>query len=280
MSDLMPIPYLMQVMPDDTDILGQIMQYGDLVRPIPDFETLLVNRVGDGSPLSNRKTFSQVVNYDGMRIAGATIFVDFSKAEIDRPSGDFLYGNIHEMNTTPAINLNDAPNLLTCYSISSYTLPEALARVVPKGIGKMLIQALYEKFNAANCVISTCSPVRSVQTFLQNLGLGHIDDPEKLQLLTAAHIATKPRQTAVEYHTRNGGYSAKIHVTPNPAGSRDNINGTDVMVGLRYPRTPEKFSGNQLAWQQAGEFPASSSVRDLIARSTELMQTLAPAFRG
>lgn len=279
MSDLMPTPYLMQVMPDDTEALNQIMFHGDYVRPIPDFETLLRNRVGDGSAMSSRRTFSIATDVDGKRIIGATIFVDFSTADINRPSGELLYGNIREMDTTPAQSLVEEANLLTCYSVSSYKLSEAYARLMPSA-GKLLIKALYEKFNDANRVISTCSPVRSVQAFLARLGLDHIDDPEQLQLLTAAHIGTKPPQTAVEYHTKNGGYSGKIHVVPNAAGGLDNVNGYDVMVGMRYPRTPAKFSANQMAWKTAGEFPASSSVRELLERSTELMQTVAPAHNG
>lgn len=268
MSDTPPARYRVRITPDDEDLIKQILFHGDRVHAIPDLQTFLDYRIS-GEEDFNRQAYASVVNLDGKRIVGATVFTHRSTADIDQPSQNFLYGNIQEIKTTPATRLVERPNLMTCYSICSYTLPPEQAQLFPKP-GRHLIKSVYAEYNAPDFIISTCSPIRSSKHFLKAAALDRIDDPEVLRLCVAAHLKQRQPYTPQSFHMTNGAYAGAIHTNVNPAGGEDNVNGIDLTLGYRYARSEFALASNQDDWK-IGKIPASSHVRALLRASDELI---------
>jgi len=252
------IARLIQVQPDALNIQEQIFARGDFVHEIPDLSTLLTYRIGpDGY---NRQCFCLVEDRDrGVEVL-ATIHTEFSTANTETSSPFFLRGNIRDVLTTPAKPLDGSANLITCYSISSFR----------KKAGAELIKRLYSHFNqSANPpVISTLSPIRTLGAFVQEAGYGHIKDPDVIRLCAAAHLLQKKNEVQ-NFHQGNGAYIGAIHVFANAAGGKDNVNGYDVMVGYRYPRSAESLSANQADFSNPNEkiIPVSGGLITLMEQA-------------
>lgn len=268
MSSTPPTRYKLRVTPDDKDIIKQIMFYGDSVHAIPDLETLLNFRIS-GEEDSNRQAYASVVDLDGKRIVGATVFTHLSTADITLPSQNFLYGKIQEIKTTPAARLVEPANLMTCYSICSYGLPPEQKALFPNP-GRHLIKSVYAERNSPDFVVSTCSPIRSTKDFLKAAGLENIEDPEVLKLCVAAHLKQRQPYTPQSFHMTNGAYAGAIHTNFNNAGGMDNVNGIDLTLGYRYARNELALASNLADWNN-GKIPASSHVRAMMRSSDELV---------
>ena len=227
---------LIQLLPDRqyAPLLKQILERGDRVHDIPDMATLLTSRISpDGF---NRQCFC-LVDGDGKDAdVLAAIYTELSGDDTNNSSPDILHGNIRDVLTTPPQRVDGVTKLVTCYSISSYC----------KGAGSELIDRLYGHFNAAAIppVISTLSPIRTLGDFMQMAGVAHETDPEAIRLCAAAHLLQKTNGVQ-RFHQGKGAYIGAIHVFANVAGGKDNVNGCDVMVGYRYPRTAEGLRVNK-----------------------------------
>ncbi len=249
-------PYLIRVEPTPAhaDLHRQLLAKPDKVHPIRGEEDLLSNRLGfEGF---SKQCFAMVrETVDGTLDVLAAIYTHLSTADTNQSSTNFLLGRVDEILNAPARPLDLPENLATCYSISSFG----------DNGGKLLIADLWESFanNARNPVVSTLSPFRTFAEFIERTGRAMPDTDHAFRLAAAAHL--KERINPVQkFHQGNGAYAATFHIAANVPGSLDAVQGLNVMVGYRYPRSREALEANREDFR-SGKVPASSAIRELMA---------------
>lgn len=227
----------------------------DKVHPIGGLEDLVMNRLGlDGF---NKRCFALMGGEEGREVLAA-IYTYWTTPEDAEEEWKLLPGKVDQILREPSRLLDAPPKVVTFYSISSFT----------NGGGKNLIGELHRAFTEQSNppILTTLSPFRGFGAWLEKTGR-QIGDSVEAMIEAAAACLTEGIDGVQRFHQGNGAYIGAIQTFANATGTADDVDGKNVMINYRYPRTTEALLANRDDFKGKKSIPAASHIRPLVGGS-------------
>jgi hypothetical protein len=244
---------LVLITPDavDGDIHTQLVSADkkDKVHPVGTEDDLRAYRLG--TETNSRQAYALVVPAeDGVtRQVLAVIYTHWSTQPMG-PAGVTpadLPGKVDEILKDPSHPLDEKPNTVIFYSISSF-MPRA---------GQMLIEDLHSHImreaHGQPMALSTLSPLRTLKKYVTETAQPGSEmtvlDDEELKGIALEYMLAN-RDPVQKFHLSNGAYVGDINLHANDDGSADMRDGLGVMMNYVYPTDPAILERNKATYKQ------------------------------
>lgn len=217
----------------------------DRVHRIANSEELMRKRLGDQD--SNKRTYALVNENFGLL---SVIYTYATQTPVADETWKMLPGEISPILEAPSEKMEEDPNVIVFYSISSFE----------NGSGRPLIKSIYDEFTRVSAgghvpILTTLSPLRTFSAWLQREGHQY-NGTEEARLQRVADYLKTTENPVRNFHLGNGAQVGAIHLNAAPEGTVDGDSGAGVMISYRYPRRQERLAENQRILN-SGRVPAS-----------------------